>query len=383
MKFVDSSVSIVETHTSLHGIYEDIERAGRYSYQSLGTRYFNVPDDKDEKVQKLIAELKDDEHVSVEQGAEFDHSYYVSIPNNILVFYPDLLNYEEETLETSPRYKNVSAKPFVDHLVNNKHMTPLEFGAIYLTFNKEQRGLVKKYVLNPYSRVVEKTFPKVIYAPEVIVDQFNTKGDPETFYFVTTNARVICENGWEDDLKYLTKPTAFHEKRVTVKVTASIGVTREWNRSRSLGIVELSTRWCNFSKDKFGKELTFIVPSWAYKLAQEPFYKEQASNEKGHSLMQVLTCLDRTAAAYWDCLERAEEDYMYLLSGAEGAALKPQDARGVFPLDLKSEAIYCGYESDWEHFFELRTAQGAHPDIRKLAIDLKKQMTDAKIHGLF
>lgn len=383
MKFVDSSVSIVETHTSLEGIYEDIERAGRYSYQSQGTRCFNVPNDNDQAIQDLITKIKNDPELHIEKGAEFDNSYYVSIPNNYMPFYPELLNYEEETLQTSPRYKNVSAKKFVDHLVSNKHLSPLEFGTIYLLFNKSQKDLVKKYVLNPYSRVVEKTFPKVIYAPEVVVDQFNTKGDPETFYFVTTNARVICENEWENDLKYLTTPTAFHERRVTVKVTASIGVTRQTNRHRGLSIVEMSTRYCNFSKDKFGKELTFIVPSWAYKLAQDPFYKDRVGDEKGHALMQELTCLDRAAAAYWDCLERAEEDYMYLLSGADGTALKPQDARGILPLDLKSEAIYCAYESDWEHFFELRTAQGAHPDIRKLAIDLKKQMTDAKIHGLF
>ena len=382
MKFVDSSVSIVETHTSLEGIYEDIERAGRYSYQSQGTRCFNIPDDKNEKTQDLIKRLKEDELVHIEPGAEFDHSYYLSIPNNITVFYPELADYEEETLQTSPRYKNVTAKKFVESLASKGHCTPLEFGAVYMLFNKEQKDLVKKYVLNPYSRVVEKTFPKVIYAPSIVVDQFNTKGDPETFYFVTTNARVIYENSWQSDLQYLCEPTAFHEKRVTVKVTASIGVTREWNRSR-ISIVEMSTRYCNFSKDKFGKELTFIVPSWAYKLAQDPFYKDRAGNEKGHELMQVLTCLDRTASAYWDCLENAEKDYMYLLSGAEGTALKPQDARGILPLDLKSEAIYCAYESDWDHFFELRTAQGAHPDIRKLAIDLKKQMTDAKIHGLF
>lgn len=380
---MDSSVSIVETHTSMQGIYEDIERAGRYSYQSLGTRCFNVPDDKNEKTQELIEKLKDNAQTHVEAGAEFDHSYYVSIPNNLMVFYPELLDYEEETLQTSPRYKNVTAKPFVDHLTFNKHLTPLEFGTIYMTFTDGQAAIAEKYIHNPYSKVVKKTFPKMIYAPEIVQEYFDKNGDPETFYFVTTNARVIHENEWQNDLIHMTEPTAFHERRVTVKVTASIGVTREMNRSRSLSIVEMSTRYCNFSKDKFGKELTFIVPSWAYKLAQDPFYKDRAGDEKGHALMQVLTCLDRTAAAYWDCLERAEEDYMYLLSGADGTVLKPQDARGVLPLDLKSEAIYCAYESDWEHFFELRTAQGAHPDIRKLAIDLKNQMTDAKIHGLF
>jgi thymidylate synthase (FAD) len=78
--------------------------------------------------------------------------------------------------------------------------------------------------------------------------------------YITTNARVIFENGWEDDLKYMCEPTEFHEKRITVKFTCSIGVCREILRHRRMSFLNESTRYCNYSKSKFGNELTYIIP---------------------------------------------------------------------------------------------------------------------------
>lgn len=77
---------------------------------------------------------------------------------------------------------------------------------------------------------------------------------------VTTNARVIFEHGWEDDLKWLNEPTEFHHQRITVKFTTSVGIVREIIRHRKFSFLNESTRYCNYSKDKFGNELTFIIP---------------------------------------------------------------------------------------------------------------------------
>ena len=82
------------------------------------------------------------------------------------------------------------------------------------------------------------------------------------YAYVTLNYRHIVENGWIDDLQYLCDPTEHHERRYTFKVTTSIGVTRELNRHRVNSIAEQSTRYCNYSKDKFGNEVTFCIPSW-------------------------------------------------------------------------------------------------------------------------
>ena len=143
----------------------------------------------------------------------------------------------------------------------------------------------------------------------------------------------------------------------------------------------MSTRYCNFSKDKFGNELTFIVPEWAYKLRDElseyvgidGCTDSTLKDLTGDELMCYLTCKDRSVAAYYDCLETIEKDYIYLTTTEEGYTMKPQEARGILPLDLQTKVIYTGFVTDWLHFFDLRTAKGAHPDIQKLAIDLKNQ----------
>lgn len=387
MKFVDSSVSVVETHTSLKGIYEDIERAGRYSYQSVGTRYFNVPEDlKNDKSKALIEKLQNEPKAKVNKGAYFDHSYYISIPNALIVSYPELLEYEEENLQTSPYYENITAEKFVEKLKNAGHLTPTEFGCVYLTiaipFDKydKKQAVAEKYMENPYSRVSIKTFGVYNYAPRYWQNIVREQG-PTTFYCITTNVRVLIENNWLEDLTYLSEPSDFHEKRVTVTVNCSIGISREWNRHRNLGIVEMSTRYCNFSKDKFGNELTFIVPEWAYKLRDElseyvgmdGCTDSTLKDLTGNELMRYLTCKDRSVAAYYDCLETIEKDYIYLTTTEEGYTMKPQEARGILPLDLQTKVIYTGFVTDWLHFFDLRTAKGAHPDIQKLAIDLKNQ----------
>jgi hypothetical protein len=202
-----------------------------------------------------------------------------------------------------------SAKKFVDMLIKSKHMSCLEHGTIYLKipfisdsygkswwrkivdhdklpspfqeFNIINESSIKasKYYHNQYSNCyIESTYKRCspITTKRTYVDEnkslsYNESDDykynDDGIYFehiayITTNLRVLQENGWLDDLKYLCEPTEFHEKRLSVKVITDIGVTREFNRHRTFSIVEQSTRYCNFSKDKFGNELTFIIPEY-------------------------------------------------------------------------------------------------------------------------
>ena len=96
------------------------------------------------------------------------------------------------------------------------------------------------YYGNPYSKVSEVQSDGSLY--------------------VTTNARVLFDNNVQEDAKYICEPTEFHEKRITVKFVASIGVVREILRHRKFSFLNESTRYCNYSKSKFGNELTFIIP---------------------------------------------------------------------------------------------------------------------------
>ena len=113
-----------------------------------------------------------------------------------------------------------SAKEFVDRMIKSGHGAMLEHGTIYL-YSTEQT--IKKYYNNKYSVVK--------YFSENHIDEAH-KGNYG--WYITTNLRVLVENGWLDDLKYLCEPTEYHEKRITVKFVCDRGVSHEFVRHKIL-----------------------------------------------------------------------------------------------------------------------------------------------------
>lgn len=111
-----------------------------------------------------------------------------------------------------------------------------------------------------------------------------------------------------------------------------------------------STRYCNYSKNKFGNELTFIDPCWEIKTANERITPE--GTHMSSDSLEFLTALNE-----------AEDHYLSLL--AKGWT--PQQARSVLPLGIKSELISCGFEDVWENFFKRRDAPDAHPMAQEIA----------------
>ena len=256
----------------------------------------------------------------------------------------------------------------VEALCKSSHGACLEHGTIYLKipFLSDTQSLIYLYVDNPYS----------------ICNIYHD------YAYITTNARVIFENGWEDDLQYMCEPTEFHEKRITVKFTTSIGIVREILRHRHFSFLNESTRYCNYSKGKFNEELTFIIPQWIYDCrdAWAPTTKwpgeklDYLYDYSGEKLVHHLTAIDRTVAAYCDLFEKIESEYLFDVTEPDGYKLKPEEARGMLPLDLKSELIVTGFVSDWIHFFRLRSHIAAtgkpHPDIQRLADPLMQEFID-------
>ena len=225
-----------------------------------------------------------------------------------------------------------SAKPFVDRMINSKHMAMLEHGTVYLIIKWWHIFKFFKYLLNPYSKI-------------------------RRFKYITTNLRVIKEHNWDNDLKYICEPTKHHEKRYTFRVVTSIGVTREFNRHRVNSPAEQSTRYCNYSKDKFGNELTFCIPQW--------IDKEELS--KIGPYKRVIRKKDASPTEIWiTSLLNCEEDYLELIN----QGWKPQQAREVLPLCAATEAVYTAFVEDWQHFFDLRyfgKTGAPHPNMVELA----------------
>lgn len=290
-----------------------------------------------------------------------------------------------EMIETAGRccYKSTrpegkTAKDFVDKLIKMKHLSMLEHGTVYLKipYNGVTRDWTEfhaKYTKNPYSK---------LYYKEPIKDEL------EATFYITTNLRVLQENDWLDDLKYLCEPTEYHEKRVTVHFVTDLGVWNEFIRHRTLqriddtdvylvdydmeqrcSFAQESTRYCNYSKDKFNNELTFIIPSWMNlkegSITTDSFGCPVKTNEETYDFLSGLGSSER---AYFRLLKKG---------------WLPQQARQVLPKALKTELVMTGFISDWMHFFGLRTSIIAetgkpHPDASNLADSLYKEFINRK-----
>lgn len=251
-----------------------------------------------------------------------------------------------------------SAKPFVDRMIKSGHGAMLEHGTVYLkVFNViENSELIDKYKSNKYSVVKEGT------------EVYNCHGDIlyGSCKCITTNYRVLVENGWLDDLRYICEPTKYHERRVTVHFVCDRGVSHEFVRHRVMSFAQESTRYCNYSKDKFGNELTFIQPCW---LDDErlKLYGPYHTVIRDKSLESIFIA----------SLNNAEKDYIDLID----LGWKPQEARAVLPNSLKTELVVTGFTSDWNHFFDLRargTTGAPHPQAKELAEPLMKEFIARK-----
>ena len=240
---------------------------------------------------------------------------------------------------------DTSAKDFVNRMVASKHYAMLEHGTVYLKFTD---NAVRTIIID-HIKYDEYLYDDYTYNKYSDINSRSNVGN--TDWYVTTNYRVLVENNWLDDLQYLCEPTEYHEKRTTVRFICDRGVSHELVRHRVFSFAQESTRYCNYSKDKFGKELTFIKPSW---------WKEE-DNE--------------VATLYIQPWRNIENCYLTLIENG----IKPQDARVILPNALKTEVVMTGFESDWDHFFELRCAKAAHPDMQKLANELKEQFHEKQI----
>lgn len=135
--------------------------------------------------------------------------------------------------------------------------------------------------------------------------------------------------------------------QISVRVITDRGVSHEWVRHRIASYSQESTRYCNYSKDKFGAEITFIKPA-------------------------RLECGTVEYDAWAAAMANAERSYFELIN----LGVAPETARSVLPNSLKTEFICTMNLREWRHFFALRTAPAAHPDMRAVACPLKARFAE-------
>ena len=136
-------------------------------------------------------------------------------------------------------------------------------------------------------------------------------------------------------------------------------------RHRAMSFAQESTRYCNYSKDKFGNEVTFILPHW-FRLIHHGLIDKDRHFDA--NTFYRLPTQSAEESAFFGGLLSAEACYFILLE----QGWKPQYARAVLPNALKTEVVMTGFKSDWDHFFELRCSEKAHPDMKKLADECRR-----------
>ena len=243
------------------------------------------------------------------------------------------------------------------------HGAMLEHGTIYLTIPKAyfvERGI--HYVHNKYSKV---------FLGALVCDTDN--------YYVTTNMRVILEHNLKDDLQFISAPT-YHAGRTTFSVITDIGVTRELNRHRVNSIAEQSTRYCTYSADKFGNEITYTNNELLnIYMSNLKFHGIKANFEYLHTLCKDIAYNNESDIAHkW----ADEHYYIFGLLAAEFAYLGlkknkiPNDmARQVLNLNTRSQAVYTAFDDDWQHFIKLRAdnvSGKVHPNMKIIADKIKE-----------
>lgn len=229
--------------------------------------------------------------------------------------------------KSQDKITDTSYEKFVNMLESRGHDRPLEFGTVHL-----------KMMLPDFQTFIHSV---------LTIDMFNNiwikHAYKEDVIYITTNYRYYLDiiKYFPNVKEYFTEEdNEYYPKRYTVHMILDRGVMDEFRTHVGLSHLAESTRYCNYSKDKFGNELTFIQPCW-----------------------------DIRGSNYIDFLQHAEWGYFRMLKNG----WTPQQARSVLPLGIKSELISCGFEDSWENFFKRRDAPDAHPMAQEIAKPMHKE----------
>lgn len=368
MKLIKPSFSILPQSDGLEGIYRQIEMAGRTCYKS------------EDKITETSAKEFVDRMIKSGHGAMLEHGTVYLMVHTIapedwdkkIARHPlSTIDDSREHLRTNPTCNSKGEENWwakeAGHIAHKMAVKYADnpYSKVKIVTTKHEVNTEGGIIITPTDKM-----PIVTRGSGKITSVFNT-------ILITTNLRVLVENNWLDDLKYVCEPTEHHERRYTVKFICDRGVSHEFVRHRVFSFAQESTRYCNYSKDKFGNEVTFIIPEWfdlkeGHCVYKDALVENGTLKEQGGFYIDDLYIGNEWGGEIWAflwTLQHCEHYYFGLIN----KGWKPQQARAILPNSLKTELVMTGFISDWKHFFELRTAGSAHPQARELAIPLREE----------
>lgn len=257
--------------------------------------------------------------------------------------------------KSQDKITDTSYEKFVNMLEKRDHARPLEFGTIHLRISE---GVWNDMVLTLATNYH--------YSTNWIQANLHF-GE----YFITTNYRyyLFLTKIYPEIEKYFTEEdNELFPKRHTVHFVLSRGIMDEFRTHVGLSHLAESTRYCNYDRDRFGNEITCIIPYYCLDLIEGNSYDLSICK---YDLTQSEN-LSEKSDKWVKSMCQAEQNYMYLINNSCIA----QEARDVLPLGVKSELISCGFEDAWSNFFYRRCAKDAHPMAREIAIPLQEKFKE-------
>lgn len=231
-----------------------------------------------------------------------------------------------------------SAHKFVERMKQSKHLSTTEHATIYLK-------------MDPLDSRVDDALNDINFM------KYSTNVMVDNVAYVTTNYRAILENDYEDLLKYqCAYEPGYHVQRITVRLITNLQILGEFTRHRTFSFNVESTRYCNYSKDKFDNDITFLRPKFGIYITSKEAMKEWES-----------------------AMEKIEYKYMKLAKLGATA----QECAQVLPKATKVEMVMTATLPEWEHFFDLRlrgTTGAPHPQAKEAAQLIYDQF---KLNNLF
>lgn len=238
--------------------------------------------------------------------------------------------------KSEDRITEDSYKAFIKQMLKLGHTATLEFGSVYLEIDEYFMTSIYGWTIPESNSMFHKIHNGIREGKE----------DSSIKYKLYTNLRYIldkCPQLFEDIvndtlpswIRHFTPSNNDPYKRYTFKIICNRGVSHELVRHRVFSFLQESTRYCNYSKDKFSNELNIIIPHWMTDFDIIPI----DSNDR----LAIGTCNEDSIQ--WErAIGLIQQQYNILI---EDCRLKAQDARGILPNDLKTELYMAGFLKDW------------------------------------
>lgn len=320
MKIIDQSFEIFKMPeaTDTLQVLQHIEKVGRVCYKS---------EDKitDTSCNSFVEGIKKRQHWAVLEHYNFS----LWIPEIIYMEFQKL----KETLN-DPMSKNCFKFINLTKLVQPKEegkefLISLSATTINYFWNHSPGAMFNKFINNLFS-FITIDYPNMILVPSAvnILSVFDHRG-----------------------IKYVTQEEldnneiSYANKYLTVKFITNRAIANEIVRHRVASFAQESTRYCSYNNDKFDNQITVIENN------------SLKNNAEAYEVWKKTLLISEQA--YLDLIRRG---------------IKPEVARDILPLDLKTELIMSASLFEWDHFIKLRTSNGAHPQIKELVNNLKNEI---------